>query len=163
MVAAGAGIAPFRGFIQERAELIRRQGGASKAKLATAILYYGCREAGRDDLYTDELAEMEALGAVTIRRAYSRRAPETNGTAVVHHKYVQDLLRAHNQELRDLWGKNAKVYVCGSRAVSRSVDEIVLQMKRDDAAEEGETADERELKSWWEGIRNVRYVSDVFD
>ncbi|EOD51987.1 putative nadph-cytochrome p450 reductase protein [Neofusicoccum parvum UCRNP2] len=58
MVAAGTGIAPFRGFVQARA--------------AETLLFFGCRAPGVDDLYRDELDRLEAAGAVQVRRAYSR-------------------------------------------------------------------------------------------
>ena len=151
LIAAGTGIAPFRGFVQERAALINNQ-----KTLAPAVLYYGCRGAERDDLYADEFAQWEAKGAVTVRRAYSR---DTGAP----YKYVQDVLAAHDDELRDLWKRNAKVYVCGSRAISQAVDKVAIQIKKDAAEKKGERPEEAAIKEWWEKLRNIRYVSDVFD
>ncbi|EJU05215.1 ferredoxin reductase-like C-terminal NADP-linked domain-containing protein [Dacryopinax primogenitus] len=49
---AGSGLAPMRGFIQERAEQIK----AGK-KVGKALLFFGCRDPERDFLYYhDELA-----------------------------------------------------------------------------------------------------------
>lgn len=150
LIAAGTGIAPFRGFIQERAELV------GKKKLAPAVLYYGCRSPKRDDLYAEELAKWEGMGVVTVRRAYSR-APNAE------YKYVQDALWSHREELQDLWKNNAKIYVCGSRVVSQAVDKIALRVKRESAERKSEEFDEAKIKEWWDGLRNVRYVADVFD
>lgn len=153
MVAAGTGIAPFRGFIQERAELI----GKKRCKLAPAVLYYGCRHIGVDDLYADELAAWEKTGAVVVKRAYSRE-PDFD------YKYVQDALWADREQVQSLWQKNAKIYVCGSRALSDGVDEMLLRVLQQAAEIMGEQEkDEAAMKDWWKGLRNVRYVADVFD
>jgi cytochrome P450 / NADPH-cytochrome P450 reductase len=68
MAAAGAGIAPFRGFIQERAAQI-----AAGRKLAPASLFFGCRGLGVDDLYREKLDRWEGMGAGSVRRAMSRK------------------------------------------------------------------------------------------
>ena len=49
MVGPGSGVAPFRGFIQERAA--QAQAGQSVGQI---ILFYGCRRASEDWLYKDE-------------------------------------------------------------------------------------------------------------
>ncbi|RYP45572.1 hypothetical protein DL768_008121 [Monosporascus sp. mg162] len=156
LVAAGTGIAPFRGFIQERVLMAAKLQG--KNKLAPALLYHGCREAGKDDLYTDELTKWEEMGAVTVRRAYSRESAKAS-----ENKYVQDAVWTDREELRGLWKKGAKIYICGSRAVSRELTRVAVQMKMEAAKKKGKSIDEAEAKSWWDALRNVRYVTDVFD
>lgn len=158
LVAAGTGVAPFRGFIQERAAIMLQKGGGGARPLARALLYYGCREPGRDDLYSDEFAKWEELGAVTVRRAYSR-APQAAGG----HRYVQESLWAERDELRSLWKAGARVYVCGSRALGQAVDRVACEIKKEREKQKGNNMDEAEVRDWWASLRNVRYVVDVFD
>lgn len=49
MVGPGTGVAPFRGFVQERAEQAKRG-----EKVGHTVLFYGCRRRDEDWLYKDE-------------------------------------------------------------------------------------------------------------
>jgi cytochrome P450/NADPH-cytochrome P450 reductase len=152
-VAAGTGLAPFRGFIQERAAMI----GAGR-KLAPLVLYFGCREPGRDDLYADELAAWEKSGAASVRRTYSRTPDKSGG-----HRYVQDALWADRAEIQKLWDDDAKLFVCGSRRVGAGVQEVAFKIMVEGGKAQGKEFSDEHVKSWWEGLRNVRYATDVFD
>ncbi|KAI0025084.1 cytochrome P450 [Xylariomycetidae sp. FL0641] len=151
MIAAGSGLAPFRGFVQERAELL----GAGR-RIAPAVLFFGCRHPDRDSLYAEELRRWEELGAVTVKRAYSRF---TEG----HHRYVQDALRAHRDLLLEYWQNDARLYICGSRAVGEGVREVACQMHIEQQRQRGCECSEEEAGKWWEDLRNARYATDVFD
>lgn len=153
-VAAGTGLAPFRGFFQERAA----QRAAGRA-LAPALLFFGCREPGKDDLYAEELAAWEAAGAVTVVRAYSR-TPERAGGA----RHVQDAIALRADDFLDLWGRGAKMYLCGSRAVGRGVRDVCVRMYAEEKQKRtGQAVSDEEADQWWEEQRNVRYATDVFD
>ncbi|KAI5855550.1 bifunctional P-450:NADPH-P450 reductase [Durotheca rogersii] len=153
LVAAGSGIAPFRGFIQERATMIK-----SGRKVAPAVLYHGCRSPGGDDLYADELKDWEQAGAVVVKRAFSKASEKSGGS-----KYVQDVVWADRKYFLELWGKGALLYVCGSRKVSHGVEETVLRIQKDAAEEKGEDFNDEQAKKWWDEQRNVRHATDVFD
>jgi cytochrome P450/NADPH-cytochrome P450 reductase len=153
MVAAGTGLAPFRGFIQERAAQI----GAGR-KLAPAHLYVGYRHPEKDELYRDEMDWFHKLGAVQIHHAYSQ-APELSDG----HKHVDDVLKADSELLGKLWKDGARVYVCGSRGVGDAVKGIAIDQRRQAAKERGEDDREDVARKWFESIRNERFSTDVFD
>ncbi|MDA4132639.1 MAG: hypothetical protein OK454_05880 [Thaumarchaeota archaeon] len=154
-IAAGTGLAPFRGFIQERAAMI----GAGRS-LAPALLFFGCRDPAKDDIYRDELDRWQSMGAVDVRRAYSRSDhADAQGC-----KYVQDRLRHDEADVAAMWERGARVYVCGSREVGERVKEVAIKMSADRAREKGgEDEGEARAEKWFQGIRNVRYATDVFD
>lgn len=152
MIAAGTGIAPFRGFIQERAAQI----GAGRA-LAPAMLFFGCRSPETDDLYREELDRWEKMGAVDVRRAYSRKPDDSNGC-----KYVQHRLWADRNDVVELWDRGGRVFVCGSRDVGAAVRETSLNIMRERMENRGKVVDEEKAEAWFEKIRNDRYATDVF-
>ncbi len=81
LFAAGSGLAPMRGFLQERA--LQKKGGRD---VGEALLFFGCRNPKEDFLYSDsDLKEWEELGVVKVRPAFSRASAESLGC-----KYVQE-------------------------------------------------------------------------
>ncbi|KAK6225725.1 bifunctional P-450:NADPH-P450 reductase (cytochrome P450) [Colletotrichum tabaci] len=152
--ATGTGLAPFRAFIQERATLL-----SNGRRLAPAVLFFGCRHPTADDLYRDEFDAWEAAGAVTVYRAYSRRPDASRGC-----KYIQDRVWAERELLYDLWDRGARIYVCGSNKVAEGVKEVMLRAAREKSEiDDGKPMSEEELEEWFNGIRNERYATDVFD
>lgn len=151
-IAAGSGLAPFRGFIQERAAML----SSGNRKLAPALLFFGCRSPEQDDIYRAQLDEWEGQGAVEVFRAFSRDADKSDGC-----KHVDDVMLKNKARLIELWDQGAKIYVCGSRAVSESVKEAIIKISLE--AEKGREAGEERTRAWFEGLRNIRYVTDVFD
>jgi Sulfite reductase, alpha subunit (flavoprotein) len=61
MICAGTGLAPFRGFLQERA--LRHAHGEPAGP---ALLFFGCDHPDVDLLYRDELENWERQGIVTL-------------------------------------------------------------------------------------------------
>lgn len=129
-------------------------------KLAPAHLYLGSRHPDQDALYTDDLdvAAQEA-GAVVVHRTFSR-APERS--SVKGQKYVDDAVRADAENLIELWDQGARVFICGSREVGESVRRACLDVVRVSKEMKGEEYSEERAEKWFEGLRNERFSSDVF-
>src|SRR6202040_230792 len=89
MIGPGTGLAPFRGFLQERAAL--KVKGTS---LGPAMLFFGCRHPDQDYLYADELRAFEASGITELHTAFSR--------AVGPKAYVQNLVAAQKERVWSL-------------------------------------------------------------
>lgn len=154
LIAAGTGLAPFRGFVQERAAMLE-----TGRKLAPALLFFGCRHPEQDDLYREELDKWEKLGAVSVRRAYSRAAESSEGCV-----HVQDRLWKERSEVQELWDQGAKVYVCGSRGVAEAVREVAIRMFVDGAKERhGKDIGVEEATERFDAVRYERFATDVFD
>ncbi|OAA44423.1 NADPH-P450 reductase [Metarhizium rileyi] len=153
-ISAGSGLAPFRGFVQERAAMI-----AAGRKIAPALLFFGCRSPNQDDLYAEEFARWEKLGAIDVRRAYSR-SPDNSKDC----KYVQHRLSHDREDVVKLWKAGANIYVCGSRDVGTAVEEVFLDMVQEASKQKtGIDMTVEKAKEWFDKKRNERYLTDVFD
>jgi cytochrome P450 / NADPH-cytochrome P450 reductase len=152
-IAAGAGIAPFRGFVQDRVRML-----SAGRKVAPAILFFGCRSPEEDDLYREELDEWQFIGAIDVRRAYSKAPEKSEGC-----KYVQDRMWKDRADVVDLWLQGAKVYVCGSKGVAESAKEVLVKTKMAFDQQKGNNTTEDSTRQRLEELKNIRYVADVFD
>jgi len=146
MVGAGTGLAPFRGFLQERADQ-----KAAGAELAPSLLFFGCRTPA-DRLYVDELDSFEKSAGVVVHTAFSRQS--SNGR-----KYSQDEMLAHQDDIWELLDQGAQVFVCGNaRTLAPGVRAALQQMYVDKTSS---TADEAE--AWLTGLRREhRYLEDIW-
>ena len=87
MFAAGSGVAPMRGFIQERA--LQKEAGRDVGKMT---LFFGCRSPDEDFLYSKtDFEEWSKLGILDVRPAFSRDTEKSEGCRYVQ-EYVTDLL-----------------------------------------------------------------------
>ena len=156
MFCAGTGLAPFHGFVQQRAELIR----AGNGNLAPAILFVGCRSYTRDRLYAEELDAWSKAGAVDVRYAFSQ---ETDHPRAKGCKYVQDRMLKDKNDVVEMWEKGAKIFVCGSPVLAKAVGVTAKAMVREKLMEDGKVAvEEEKLKEWFLHQRGERFVTDVF-
>ncbi|XP_014370499.2 NADPH--cytochrome P450 reductase isoform X1 [Papilio machaon] len=116
MVGPGTGLAPFRGFLQERAHA-----RASGKEVGTTVLYFGCRHRDQDYIYQDELEEYEKNGDVKLNVAFSRDQEKK--------VYVTHLLEKNMEELWDIIGnRNGHFYICGdAKYMAVDVRNIVLR------------------------------------
>ena len=146
MIGPGTGLAPFRGFLQERAA--RKAQGHN---LGPAMLFFGCRHPDQDFLYADELKAFAASGITELHTAFSRS--ESLKT------YVQDLVAAQRERVRSLIDNGAIIYVCGDGSkMEPDVKAALVAIFR-----ERKGADADAGSRWIEdmGTQN-RYVLDVW-
>lgn len=148
MVAAGTGLAPFRGTVADRLALVH-----SGTRLAPALLYFGCDDPEADYLHAEELRAAESAGAVSMRPAHSE-APE-DGI-----RFVQHRIAAEGDEVWQLLRAGARVYVCGDGSrMAPGVREAFRELytRHHPAASPGEAAE------WLQELTATgRYVEDVY-
>ncbi|KEQ73148.1 putative NADPH-cytochrome P450 reductase [Aureobasidium namibiae CBS 147.97] len=148
MVAAGTGIAPFRGFIQERARMQRV--GKACGKM---ILYFGCRSLEEDFIYREELAQLQRVleDQLSIVTAFSRH----EGKKI----YVQERILEDSERISSMLIEgNANLYICGSAAMAREVNNTISSMIQN---VKGWT--DGEMKDWNETKKKTRkFQEDVW-
>ncbi|KAK7682418.1 hypothetical protein QCA50_014623 [Cerrena zonata] len=151
MIGPGTGVAPFRGFIQERVAMARRtiekNGPEGLADWGSIRLYFGSRTSTTDYLYKDEWPEYakELYGKFTMRCAFSREPPyKPDGGKI----YVQDLIWEDHEEIADaiLTGKGY-VYICGdAKSMSKAVEETLCRILGEAKGGSAEVEGAAELK-----------------
>jgi len=146
MIGPGTGLAPFRGFLQERAAM-----KGKGATLGPAMLFFGCRHPDQDFLYAEELKALAASGITELYTAFSRAEPPKT--------YVQHLVAAQKDKVWGLIEQGAIVYVCGDGSrMEPDVKAALVAIYRERAG-----ADAAAGARWIEelGAKN-RYVLDVW-
>ncbi len=146
MVGPGTGLAPFRGFLQERAAM--KEKGQT---LGPSMLFFGCRHPEQDFLYADELKGYAEKGITDLHVAFSR--------ADTPKSYVQDLITAQKDKVWKLIEAGAIIYVCGDGSkMEPDVKRVLTTIYRERTG-----ADEAAALQWIDtmGTQN-RYVLDVW-
>ncbi|MGN6636453.1 MAG: bifunctional cytochrome P450/NADPH--P450 reductase, partial [Oryzihumus sp.] len=147
MVGAGTGLAPFRGFLQDRAA--QREQGVPTGE---SLLFFGCRNADLDLLYAEELAAWEEQGVARVERCYS----DAPGSP---RRYVQDGMLDCADEVWDLLQRDAVVLVCGNAAtIAPGVRASLVKVFRDHTG-----AGQADGDAWLAGLRSSeRLVEDIW-
>ncbi|MGV9835082.1 molybdopterin-dependent oxidoreductase [Nocardia niigatensis] len=143
MVGPGTGIAPFRGFLQERRAL-----GCQGRNW----LFFGDQHAKDNFYYRAELEDMFRSGFLTrLDLAFSRDQRERI--------YVQHRMIEHGAELWAWLREGGHFYVCGDAArMAKDVDDTLLKIARihGKLSEDGALAFKKQL------VAEKRYVRDVY-
>lgn len=112
MIGPGTGVAPFRGFVQERAET-----GASGRNW----LFFGARHFNTEFLYQTEWQDALAKGELQrLDLAFSRDQTER-----IH---VQQRLRELSRDVYDWLQNGAHLYVCGAIKMGKDVHATLLDI-----------------------------------
>ncbi|MGF6094728.1 molybdopterin-dependent oxidoreductase [Pseudomonas sp. 18175] len=143
MIGPGTGVAPFRGFLQERRAL-GHQG--------RNWLFFGEQHAASDFYYQDELQGMQRDGLLThLSLAFSRDQAQKI--------YVQDRIREQGAQLWQWLQDGARVYICGD--ASRMAKDVDLAL-REVAQHHGGLGVEGAVEYWRQLSEQKRYLRDVY-
>ncbi|KAJ7465321.1 putative cytochrome P450 oxidoreductase [Mycena latifolia] len=132
MIGPGTGVAPFRGFVQERVALARRSleknGPDALADWGRISLFYGCRKSTEDFLYKEEWPQYteELKGKFSLHCAFSREVYKPDGGKI----YVQDLLWDDREHIADaIINGKGYIYICGdAKSMSKAVEEVLARI-----------------------------------
>ena len=143
MVGPGTGIAPFRGFLQDRAAT----GGSGKN-----WLFFGHQYAATDFFYREELESLQKKGVLTrLDTAFSRDQKEKI--------YVQNRMMENAAELWAWLNNGAHFYVCGDASrMAKDVDAALHKI-----AEQAGNLSPEDAKAFIDNLRKTkRYQRDVY-
>lgn len=143
MIGPGTGIAPFRGFLQERRAL---------GHTGPNWLFFGEQHAATDYYYRDELEQMRDDGFLTeLDLAFSRDQQDK--------VYVQHLMRSRGAQLWSWLQDGAQLYVCGTAdPMAKDVDRALC-----DVAAEFGNLDPDAAQAYVQGLSaDKRYHRDVY-
>jgi len=146
MIGPGTGLAPFRGFIQERAWQ-KAQG----KPVGPTLLFFGCRNKDKDYIYQDELEAWQEDGLLDLRVAFSRDQAEK--------RYVTHLMREAKEYIWQLLQQGAHLYVCGdAKMMAKDVRNIIAEIYQTEG-NMSETEAEQQVKKL---ETQKRYSADVW-
>jgi len=148
MIGPGTGVAPFRGFLQERAAKAR-----AGAALGPSWLFFGCRNREEDFLYRNELEGFAASGHLThLVTAFSREGADK--------VYVQHRMKGVGAQLSAaILDQGGYVMICGDGAhMAKDVNQCLVDI----LVEHGGLSAQEATAKLAEMTKQRRYVRDIW-
>ncbi|MFD3609174.1 bifunctional cytochrome P450/NADPH--P450 reductase [Streptomyces atroolivaceus] len=147
LIGPGTGIAPLRGFLEERAHQY-----ANGTQVGPSQVFVGCRHPEHDYFYGQEMQAWEQSGIAQVHTAFS---------AVTGHpaRFVQNAIVNAADSVWQAIEDGAYVYVCGDgRRMAPAVREALAAIYRERTGSDDETA-----QQWLAQLEaDERYQQDVF-
>jgi len=133
MVATGCGIAPFMGFLEQRA--------AAEDTAGPAWLLCGNRHRSQDYLYQEKLEDYQQSGVLTRLDALFSRDGEAQ-------RYVTERLLEQGDEVLQWLDRGGQLYICGrASTLGRSSEEALLALLQQQRGLSADAAREQ-LERW---------------
>ncbi|MEV6118436.1 cytochrome P450 [Streptomyces sp. NPDC052109] len=147
LIGPGTGIAPLRGFLEERAWQ-----HANGTQVGLSQVFVGCRHPEHDYFYRQEMQDWERAGIAQVHTAFS---------AVTGHpaRFVQDAIAGAADTVWQAIQDGAYIYVCGDgRRMAPAVREALAAIHRKHTGSDDEAA-----QQWLAQLEaDERYQQDVF-
>jgi sulfite reductase (NADPH) flavoprotein alpha-component len=142
MIGPGTGVAPFRGFMQER--VFRKASGKN-------WLFFGERHQGADFFYEDFWKDLVRQGLLRLDVAFSRDQPQK--------VYVQHVMWEQRKSLWQWIQEGAIIYVCGSAdTMAKDVDICLHHIAESEGMLSADAA-----KEYVKMLRKEkRYIRDIY-
>ena len=148
LIGPGTGLAPLRGFLQERKK--QKENGV---RIGRQLLFFGCRNPDQDYIYRNELEEYEKSGLLQgLFVAFSRQPglPKC---------YVQDSLRKNAPLVWEYVQNNARILLCGD---GKSMAPCVRTALKSIYESEGKLSADAAEQLFKEKQDSYLYVEDVW-